>query len=277
VTLTPWRGPGPGQPDLPLPPEPMPIFRGGRVRKRWRYLAVYGPEVMLCAARVQIGPLRQCFWSVWDREERRTFEHTRILRSGEVSMSGDRLEVKAGEVSARLRFGNGAPVESVCPSGGRGYTWTLKRAGVPVSGTIEVRGRSWSVAAHGIEDQSAGYHPHRTSWRWSAGVGEAADGRAVAWNLVRGLNDPASGSERAIWIDGEPREPAPVAFSGLESIAFAGGSRLDFAAESERARNDNLLLVRSRYRHRFGTFSGSLDGVELSEGFGVMEEHEARW
>ena len=84
-------------------------------------------------------------------------------------------------------------------------------------------------------------------------------------------------SERAVWVDGSPSEPEPVEFEGLEAARFGDGSRLVFAAESERARNDNLLLFRSRYRHRFGSFSGALDGVELAEGFGVMEEHEAVW
>jgi len=46
---------------------------------------------------------------------------------------------------------------------------------------------------------------------------------------------------------------------------------------AERSRDDNFLLVRSTYRHRFGTFSGSLDGIELAEGRGVMESHTALW
>jgi hypothetical protein len=108
-------------------------------------------------------------------------------------------------------------------------------------------------------------------------VGRAADGEVVAWNLVSGINDPPERSERGIWLGGVPREPRPVAFAGLEAIEFSGGARLAFEAESERARNDNLLIFRSRYRHRFGTFSGSLDGVELGEAFGVMEQHEAVW
>jgi hypothetical protein len=99
----------------------------------------------------------------------------------------------------------------------------------------------------------------------------------VAWNLVSGINDPKRQSERAIWLEDVPHEPRPVSFSGLEQIEFADGERLCFDAESERARNDNLLLFRSRYRHRFGTFSGSLDGVELDQGYGVMEAHEAVW
>jgi hypothetical protein len=255
----------------------MPLLRRGRIRKRWRYIGVYGPEVMLCAARAQIGPFPQSFWAVWDREEGRRHAHTRVLPGGEVEMDGSDVRVDAGEASAALRFGEATPVEAVCPSGERGYGWTRKRAGVPVTGTIEAGGRRWEIEARGVDDESAGYHQRHTSWHWSAGVGTGRDGRPIAWNLVSGINDPPQRSERAIWVDGQPREPAAVVFEGLESIGFTDGSRLDFDAESERARDDKLLVFRSRYRHRFGTFSGSLDGIGVAEAFGVMEEHEAVW
>ena len=68
-----------------------------------------------------------------------------------------------------------------------------------------------------------------------------------------------------------------MSFDGLDSIRFADDSRLDFTGGAERARDDNLLLVRSTYRHRFGTFTGALDGIELAEGRGVMESHTALW
>lgn len=256
----------------------MPLRWGGATRKRWRYVGLYGPDVMLCAAWVQIGPLSQAFWAVWDRDERRRFAHTRMRPGGhELEMNGPRIELRGGEARASLRFGEAEPVESVCPSGERGFGWTRKRAGVPVRGRIEAGGRSWEVDCLGVDDESAGYHRRHTSWHWSAGVGSAEDGRPLAWNLVAGINDPERASERAIWADGTPTEPAPVSFEGLEAVRFEDSSRLTFSAESERARNDNLLLFRSRYRHCFGTFSGRLAGTELAEGFGVMEEHEALW
>jgi hypothetical protein len=256
----------------------MPLLRHGRIRKRWRYIGAYGPELMLCAARAQIGPLRQSFWAIWDRREGRRYAQTRSLPGNrEVTMEGPLVRIDAGEAAAELRLGEGAPVESVCPSGERGFGWTRKRAGIPVRGALDIGGRRFEVDGLGIDDESAGYHARRVSWHWSAGVGRAADGRAVAWNLVVGINDPPRHSERGIWVEGEPIEPAPVAFEGLEAIEFEGGARLRFASESERARNDNWLLVRSRYSHRFGTFAGSLDGIELAEGFGVMERHEAVW
>lgn len=274
----PWRGPGSDRPELPLPPGPMPLRRNGQNRKRWRYIGFYGEELMLCAARAEVGPLGQAFWVLWDRRARRQLARTSLRpSSAEVRMDGPRLEIDAAGLRASLRLGECAPIESICPSGS-GWSWTRKRGGVPIEGTVETPGKRWELTGFGIDDESAGYHQRRTSWRWSAGVGRAADGRALAWNLVEGVNDPDRDSERAIWIEGEPSEPAPVRFDSTDAIEFGDGARLAFAAESERARNENFLLVRSRYRHRFGSFSGSLgDGVELAAGLGVMEEHDALW
>ncbi len=276
----PWRGPGPDRPQLPLPPGPMPLRRDGQLRKRWRYVGLFAEELMLCVARAEVGPLQQSFWVLWDRERRRQLAHT-ALRPGsrEVRMDGPLVEIEADGLRATLRLGEIAAVESICPSpgGGSGWGWTRKRAGIPIEATVALPGgRSWELRAAGIEDESAGYHQRHTSWRWSAGVGRAADGRDLAWNLVEGVNDPERDSERGIWLDGEPSEPAPVAFEGA-AIAFGDGSRLAFAGESEHTRDDDYLLLRSNYRHRFGTFSGALEGVELAAGLGVMEEHDALW
>lgn len=82
------------------------------------------------------------------------------------------------------------------------------------------------------------------------------------------------GSERTVWIDGEPGEVGPVRFA--PDLSAVGGLR--FAAEAQRSRRENLGLVRSRYRQPFGTFSGTLPGpVALAEGYGVMEAHDVWW
>jgi hypothetical protein len=255
----------------------MPLRRDGQLRKRWRYVGVFGEELMLCAARAEIGPLAQSFWVLWDREGRRHRAHTSLRpRSREVTIEGPSLRIDSPGLRADLRLGQCLPIESICPSGS-GWGWTRKRVGVPVEGTVEVPGRRWQVSARGVDDESAGYLRRHTAWHWSAGVGRASDGRRLAWNLVEGVNDPPQLSERAIWVDGEPQEPTPVRFRGLEGVDLAGSDRLDFSAESKHARDENFLLIRSRYRHRFGSFTGSLGGVELAEGLGVMEEHDALW
>jgi len=255
----------------------MPLFDQGQLRKRWRYVGLFAEELMLCAARAEVGPLTQSFWIFWDREERRHAAHT-ALRPGsrEVTLEGSSLEIDGPDLRASLRLGECTPIETTCPSG-RSWAWTRKRVGMPVEGTVEVPGRRWRVSGRGVDDESAGFHRRHTSWRWSAGVGESVEGRNLAWNLVEGINDPTTGSERAIWVDGEPSEPPPVRFHGMDGIELSEGETLEFASEAAHANDESYLLIRSRYRHRFGSFSGSLGGLELAEGLGVMEEHDAHW
>jgi hypothetical protein len=104
-------------------------------------------------------------------------------------------------------------------------------------------------------------------------------GTPLAFNLVEGVNDPPVGSERAVWVAGEPHEVPPVSFaSDLTTLSAADGSQLRFTAEAERSRRENLVVVRSEYRAPFGTFAGTLPGgIELAHGLGVVEHHRARW
>jgi hypothetical protein len=258
-----------------MDPDSMPLLDRGQLRKRWRYVGLFAEELMLCAARAEVGPLTQSFWVMWDREARRHWAHTTQRPGGhEVAFDGPRLEIDGPGLRASLHLGDVTSIEATCSSG-RSEAWTRKRAGVPIEGTVEVPGRRWQVAGRGVDDESAGHHRRHTSWRWSAGIGESVEGHDLAWNLVEGINDPPSGSERAIWVDGEPAEPPPVRFRA-EGIDLANGS-LAFAAESEHRRDENYLLFRSRYRHRFGSFGGSLSGLDLAASLGVMEEHDALW
>lgn len=273
--------------DLPLPPARMPGWCAGRPLKRWRYVGVFAPELMLCVGDARIGPLRQRWWAValpdGSLRERTT------LRAGGVHLeppdgncaSGARVRVRRREVSIDLELDEAAGVEIVSPAGHRGaHIWTRKQALVPVRGMVALDGQRHEIDGdHGFVDDSAGYHARHTAWRWSAGVGTLDDGRRVGWNLVAGIHDGPQASERTIWLGGEPVEVGPVRFADdLSSITFADGSSLSFAQWSAREHSTNALLVRSRYRQPFGAFHGSLPGgLRLAEGFGVMEDHDVHW
>ena len=101
----------------------------------------------------------------------------------------------------------------------------------------------------------------------------------MSWNLVAGVHDAPADSERTVWVDGEPAEVGPVTFApDLSQVTFAEGGSLEFTEWAAREEDMNLLLMRSRYRQPFGTFSGMLPGgIELAQGYGVMEEHDVRW
>ena len=281
VARLPWRGAVDDRPELPVPPDPMPLFLGRRFRKRWRWVGAFADNLIVFAAIVQVGPAAMTFWGIWDRERRRLWERTRRDLPGrrrDVVMRGTSVRVRAGSIGFDLEFDQGYPIESMCPNGEGGYSWTRKAAGMPVRGELRIGRRTNPLQGFGVTDDSAGYHQRYTSWMWSAGVGAARDGRKVAWNLVTGINDPPVSSERAIWVAGEPMEPGPVSFQGLESIQFEDESRLNFSAETQRTHHEGIpLLARSDYEAPFGTFTGSLNGLPVESALGVMEAHDAIW
>jgi hypothetical protein len=255
----------------------MPGWRRGRPLKRWRYLGVFGADLMLCVGDARIGPLRRRWWAVaWP--DGRLRERSSIGRGG-VDMDPSRVRVDSGDVRIDLRIEEPAAVETVSPARG-GYAWTAKRAPVHVTGRVTVGSERHDVDGPiGFVDESAGYHDRHTAWRWSAGVGRAESGEAVAWNLVDGIHDHPEVSERTLWLDGEAQVLGPNRFApDLSHVGFAEGGRLEFSEWCTREERSDLVLVRSRYRQPFGAFRGELPhGLRLAEGFGVMEHHDVYW
>jgi hypothetical protein len=262
---------------LALPPGPMPSRDRLRPLKAWRYVGVYGPELMLCVGAVRIGPARQVFWAVWDRATGRLHERTALGR-GVVTMSPGRVQVREPNIQLDLALDETAGIETVQPSGSS-YAWTRKQLAIRAHGTIAIDGQPRPLDSPAVIDDTSAYYERHTAWQWSAGVGTTTDGRAVAWNLVAGVNDPPTGSERTIWVDGAAHEPPPARFAAdLSSVDFGPQAHLEFTAEATREAHENLLLVRSAYRQPFGCFSGTLGpGSELAGGYGVMEEHDVHW
>src|SRR5262249_20535750 len=140
--ISPYRGtfgaPRPPAIDaLPLPPGAMPARAGLRPLKAWRYVGVYGPELMVCVGTVRIGPARQAFWAIWDPEARRLYERTKLGRCA-VTMGHGRVLVREREAQFELTFDEGPGIETVCPSG-LAYAWTRKQA-IAVQGRVALNG-----------------------------------------------------------------------------------------------------------------------------------------
>lgn len=239
----------------------MPPWHGARPLKRWRYVGVFTPEVMLCAADARIGPLPLRWWAA-ALPDGTLREGSSSGRRGGVELGGSQMHVGAKGVRVELELDADGGVETVSPAG-ESHVWTRKQAGVGVHGSVAIGGRMLGIDGDcGVLDDSAGYHSRHTAWRWSAGVGLAADGRRVGWNLVAGIHDAGEASERTVWVEGEPHEVGPITFAP-DLSAVAG---LRFSEWSAREHHTNLLLLRSHYRQPFGTFTGELPGRDRTRG-----------
>ena len=271
MSALPVRGPGVRDLGLTLPPERMPAIKARRPLKRWRYVGVFGPELMLCVGDARIGGIPQRWWAVAEPDG--TLHERTSAGHGGVRLESGRVLVEAEGVRIDLELQESGGVEVVSPAG-KAYIWTRKQAGIPARGSVVVDGRQIAAEAEAVVDESAGYHDRRTSWRWSTGVGRGAHGERLAWNLVSGIHDSPQASERTVWVDGQPREVPPVTFA--DDLSAVGD--LGFHEWCAREDHTNRLLFRSDYRQPFGTFSGELaEGVGLAEGWGVMEEHDVVW
>jgi hypothetical protein len=249
----------------------MALVRDRRPLKRWRYLGLYGDDLMLCAAHVRVAGLPQAFWATWDR---RALREKTVFRPGGVAL-GDTTARFGGGRGVFLTLEPDGDAMSVTSRHGDSYIWTRKQP-VRARGTVDGK----AITLRGLIDDSAGYHARRTDWRWCAGVGETPDGTPLCFNIVTGVHDAPTGSERTVWVGGAARELPPATFADdLSAVSFAQDHAvLVFAEEARRARSDDFKIMASNYVQPFGTFTGTLPGgVAVARGWGVMERHSVRW
>lgn len=266
--------------------------------KTWQFVAIASEEAFLSAAVVHLGYAGVAFATGYDRRtgERRDFEVVTplglgmfvpplpgaqaatawlpqgILRIDQVHRT---MRLAVPHMKAEVICSASEPWDAYWPIGLLGHDRTTKHAGFRTQGFLALDGRSASLNGHGVLDWTRGVFAHETSWRWSAGVGRAG-GRLIAWNLRVGLDDPDE-QENVVWIDGVPHAAGRCTLlPGAPWQVAAWDLDLTFEADGERTQDLDWGLVASRYAQGFGRFRGTFEGVPL-EGYGVVEEHAARW
>jgi hypothetical protein len=207
------------------------------LRKSWRWIGAFSPELMLCVATARVGWLRRSWWAVWDGTQ--LHEGTRAPFA--------------------LSLERGTPIEASSD-----VAWTRKTP-VAVRGTVLGR----EIDLPGLLDESGGRHARRTSWLWSAGAGVTADGRPAVWNLVEGMFE----GECCVWVDGEPQLVGRLPFDGLDGV----GDLRFTAVARRAARENYLVLKSDYEQPFGRFSGALPVAGELREGFGVMERHEALW
>src|SRR5215211_4923078 len=143
----PVRGPGVRELGLPLPPARMPLLQRGRPVKRWRWVGLFGPELMLCVADARMGPARQRWWAVAlpDGELHEGAGGVRL------APGGVRVE---GRISLALEESDG--VEVVSPHG-VSSPWPRERGNVRARERVARPEGGRRVEGEAFVDDSAGY------------------------------------------------------------------------------------------------------------------------
>ena len=200
MAVAPTRGPAVRELGLKLPPTQMPAWRGGRPLKRWRYVGVYTPRVMLCVGDARIGPVPQRWWAValpgGELRERTTFGRGGVAVAG----SGVRVEARGVRIELELDESPGieivSPIESSATGIGasvdrtgssdhatRPYIWTRKQACVPVRGFVELEGTRLPVDGDGAFIDDSVSPSGRKGWSSCRSVWLRGPVQTQPWSL----------------------------------------------------------------------------------------------
>ncbi|RJO68662.1 MAG: DUF2804 domain-containing protein [Myxococcales bacterium] len=205
--------------------------------KRWRFVGLYAPSVIVGAAVVDSGYVGTAFVYAWDRESKRLAEFKAmsplaramrisdhathgearvVIGDAEVSIhyteQGDRLEVDVPVAGGRLMIeasfdssrSAGEPHQIVSPTPGGRFAFTHKIAALPAEATVRApfgERRLTRGQCFAAIDHTAGFHDYRWEWRWTSLGGLSRNGQRVGLNLVAPTPHPTI-TENALWVDG---------------------------------------------------------------------------
>jgi uncharacterized protein DUF2804 len=283
------------------------------VEKKWQYVFLATPEMMLALAVIDCGYLSSGICAVFDRGSRRLLVNDNPVLPpvcAQVSEEpGDgmsarllgptiraRLQRAGGRVSVQATWAHAdvdlmldanrapPPVTAIAEVGAPGrFDFTQKTVLVPAEGEVRAGNVRFPVQGQfaGL-DYTHGFFTRETAWRWAFAGGRAGS-HLLAFNFSDGFLQGEG--ENVVWVDGEPRPAGPVRFSFQPEAPLApwrvesadGRVDLTFQPEGYRTQTIDLKLILSKYLQPFGTFSGTVNGVAVEGLPGVAEDHAARW
>lgn len=286
--------------------------------KRWQYLGVCNDKIIFGAAIVNLGYMTNMFCYLFDRKAGKIEQLETITPSGKAGLfegsfqNGtatfnnrktslsfknlpDRVLAKisvSGKLDAELSFLKlKEPLCCTSRAGLKGFNYTHKESGIPVSGNITFRGDRFEIIENessGVVDYTFGYLARHTFWNWASGGGFDISGNRVGFNLVQGVNETGF-TENVFWINGKMIKTDIVDFQYSDLnlldkwniISNDGKINLTFYPEGERAADINIGIIASKFHQPFGRFEGVLSNGgekwELKNAVGFTEEHYAKW
>lgn len=185
-----------------------------------------------------------------------------------------------------------SPMNFLMPMAASRSAFTCKTAGLKASGNIQLNKRIFDLSSENtfaIVDWTHGCFPRRTFWNWASGAGFADDGTQIGLNFSSGVYENGV-RENSVWVNGTPLEVGDITFTYdkknpklyWQIKSLDGSIRLTFKPEGLRSADDNLWVIKSRFKQFCGSFEGTINTpddacITLSSVGGVVEEHFAKW
>jgi len=163
----------------------------------------------------------------------------------------------------------------------------------PIEGSLWISGRKEvfdSKGSYGLIDIHKGFYPYIMKWHWATAGGLDPDCGLVGLNLTDNqVKDQDAYNENCLWIDGRIHLLPPVKFHFNRKNLYEpwdirdqqGMVSLTFTPEVIRTVDINALIVKTRYRGPFGSFSGKIQPsggglLEVKNFFGMCEDFYLR-
>lgn len=181
----------------------------------------------------------------------------------------------------------------VCLPLGRRRAMYSHKAILPLEGRLRVGNETFVFSkedSFALPDIHKGYYPYVMKWHWATGGGWNREGQLIGFNLTNNqVKDQKTYNENCLWINGKGHLLPPVQFF-MKSNSLEhpwriqdreGRVDVEFHPEATRNINMNLLILRSRYRGPYGSFSGHIvdsenNDVNIGHCFGVAEDFYLR-
>ncbi|MBY8967063.1 DUF2804 domain-containing protein [Algiphilus sp. NNCM1] len=279
-------------------------------RKGWIYFGAFSERTMVGYAVADAGLIATAFVYVYDRQSDTLVEEavTRPMgfaagfapdwrqpwhlsagdRQWSVQRSGDGWHVsfQGRRLQLALTIHDGSEgLTAVCASPGRPFHHTYKLAGLRADISGSVDGKALQTEAGASVDFSLGYPPRETQWNWLSVDGHCANGEHIA---INGVAHFLNGFENALWCDGKVTPLSQMAFDydpaqlmqPWQIRSLDGRVNIVFTPEARRGEHRHVGLLASRFTQPCGRFEGTVQtaqGPQSVQGYGVVEEHWARW
>lgn len=174
------------------------------------------------------------------------------------------------------------------------FQYTSKQNTLPASGYVQLDDERMEFAqpAFGCLDYGRGVWPEHTVWNWGGASG-VQNGRTIGLNLGGQWTDGTGMTENGLCVDGrltkisedlvfdydraKPMKPWRIRTAATDRVDLTFDPEYERISENG-SREGNFVST----HQMFGTYSGRItpDGeapLQLSDLFGWIEDHEARW